>query len=62
VETIINLARQFRLEVVAEGVETQQTLDMLAGMGCNYAQGFLFAPALHKDQLQVWLDANRSGA
>jgi predicted signal transduction protein with EAL and GGDEF domain len=55
VQTIINLARQFALEVVAEGVETQRTLDMLAGMGCHYAQGFLFAPALHKDQLQIWL-------
>jgi EAL domain-containing protein (putative c-di-GMP-specific phosphodiesterase class I) len=62
VETIINLARQFGLEVVAEGVETQQTLDMLAGMGCHYAQGFLFAPALHKDKLQIWLDANRGSA
>ncbi len=58
VETIINLARQFKLEVVAEGVETQQILDALAGMGCDYAQGFLFAPALHKDQLRVWLQGN----
>ncbi len=61
VETIISLARQFALEVVAEGVETQQTLDMLARMGCHFAQGFLFAPALHKDQLQLWLQG-RSGA
>jgi EAL domain-containing protein (putative c-di-GMP-specific phosphodiesterase class I)/GGDEF domain-containing protein len=58
VETIINLARQFGLEVVAEGVETQAALDMLARMGCTYAQGFLFAPALHKEQLQVWLKGN----
>jgi predicted signal transduction protein with EAL and GGDEF domain len=57
VETIINLARQFALEVVAEGVETQQTLDMLAGMGCHFAQGYLFAPALHKDKLHVWLQS-----
>jgi EAL domain-containing protein (putative c-di-GMP-specific phosphodiesterase class I)/GGDEF domain-containing protein len=62
VETIINLARQFKLEVVAEGVETQQTLDMLASMGCDYAQGFLFAPALHKDRLEVWLQDNFSAS
>ncbi len=55
VETIINLARQFALEVVAEGVETQQALDMLAGMGCHFAQGYFFAPALHKDRLRAWL-------
>lgn len=58
VETIITLARQFRLDVVAEGVENQATLDMLARMGCDFAQGFLFAPALNAEQLAVWLRAN----
>lgn len=55
VKTIINLAHQFGLEVVAEGVETEGTLSMLVEMGCDYAQGYLFAPALPKDQLQDWL-------
>ena len=59
VETIINLARHFRLDVVAEGVEDQPTLDMLARMGCDYAQGYLFAPALSTQQLGVWLRDNR---
>jgi EAL domain-containing protein (putative c-di-GMP-specific phosphodiesterase class I) len=58
VETIITLARHFRLDVVAEGVENQPTLDMLARMGCDYAQGFLFAPALNAEHLQIWLRAN----
>ena len=58
VETIITLARQFRLEVVAEGVENQPTLDILARMGCDYAQGYLFAPALNAEQLGLWLRAN----
>jgi len=60
VETIITLARQFRLEVVAEGVEDQPTLDLLARMGCDYAQGHLFAPALNAEQLGVWLRGNSS--
>jgi EAL domain-containing protein (putative c-di-GMP-specific phosphodiesterase class I)/GGDEF domain-containing protein len=59
VETIINLARHFRLDVVAEGVEDQPTLDMLARMGCDYAQGYLFAPALSAEKLGVWLQDNR---
>jgi diguanylate cyclase (GGDEF)-like protein len=58
VQTIINLAHQFNLNVVAEGVENQASLDLLARMGCNYAQGYLFAPALHADQLSVWLKRN----
>lgn len=59
VGTIINLAHQFGLGVVAEGVETQPTLDLLADMGCDCAQGFLFAPALHGDALQAWLHGRR---
>ena len=62
VETIITLARQFRLDVVAEGVENEQTLKMLAQMGCDYAQGYLFAPALSAERLASWLRANASGS
>ena len=58
VETIIGLARQFRLDVVAEGVENKSTLDMLARMGCDYAQGHLIAPALSAEQLRIWLRGN----
>jgi len=58
VQTIINLAHQFNLNVVAEGVENQASLDLLARMGCNYAQGYFFAPALNADQLSVWLKRN----
>lgn len=63
VETIITLARQFRLDVVAEGVENEQTLKLLAQMGCDYAQGYLFAPALSAERLGSWLrdNASRSG-
>jgi EAL domain-containing protein (putative c-di-GMP-specific phosphodiesterase class I) len=62
VETIITLAHQFRLDVVAEGVEDQLTLDMLARMGCDFAQGYLFAPALTAEQLRVWLRASSGGS
>jgi len=58
VQTIINLAHQFNLNVVAEGVENQASLDLLARMGCNYAQGYFFAPALNADQLSLWLKRN----
>jgi diguanylate cyclase (GGDEF)-like protein len=55
VATIITLARQFKLDVVAEGVENQPTLELLSRMGCGYAQGYLFAPALNAEQLGAWL-------
>lgn len=55
VSTIINLARQFNLEVVAEGVEQAEVLERLRNMGCDYAQGYLIAPALKREELRAWL-------
>jgi predicted signal transduction protein with EAL and GGDEF domain len=55
VETIVTLARQFKLDIVAEGVEDRATLAALATMGCHYAQGFLFAPALSFEQFRSWV-------
>ena len=62
VQTIIALARRFRMEVVAEGVEDQATFEMLSGMHCDYAQGFLFAPALSAEHLAEWLKSYSSGS
>jgi len=61
VETIISLAQQFKLKIVAEGVEDRATFDMLARMGCDYAQGYLFSPALSAQKLAVWLLNHATG-
>jgi EAL domain-containing protein (putative c-di-GMP-specific phosphodiesterase class I)/GGDEF domain-containing protein len=58
VEAIIGLAHQFRVEVVAEGVEDRPTLQALARMGCDYAQGHHLAPALDEEQLTAWLQSS----
>jgi diguanylate cyclase (GGDEF)-like protein/PAS domain S-box-containing protein len=43
VRTIIGLAHNLRLQVVAEGVETREQQDFLRSHGCDTMQGFLFA-------------------
>lgn len=48
VRTILGLARALGLEVVAEGVEDEQALELLRSWGCDYGQGYLIgkpAPA-----------------
>jgi diguanylate cyclase (GGDEF)-like protein/PAS domain S-box-containing protein len=40
---ILSLARTLHLAAVAEGVETAAQADILAGLGCEFAQGFFFA-------------------
>jgi PAS domain S-box-containing protein len=46
VQSIIGIGRQFGLSVIAEGVESEDALELLRGFGVDYAQGFhLGAPA-----------------
>ena len=49
VEAILALSRSLRLEVVAEGVETQEQFDLLRGLGCGYAQGYYFSHPVSAD-------------
>lgn len=54
---IMDLARHFRLEVVAEGVEDAGTVALLAEMGCATFQGFHFSPPLDAPAFERWLAA-----
>jgi diguanylate cyclase (GGDEF)-like protein len=42
VETVIRMARSLGIEVVAEGVETPDQVEILRRLGCHYLQGFLY--------------------
>jgi diguanylate cyclase (GGDEF)-like protein/PAS domain S-box-containing protein len=44
VAAIISLAHSLRLKVVAEGVEAEAQAELLAQLGCDQAQGYLFSP------------------
>ena len=54
VETIINIARTMEMNVVAEGIETQEQQVVLTDLGCDYLQGFLFSRPLPAEQVP-WL-------
>lgn len=49
VETMLFMAHQLDLEVVAEGIETGEHRDFLVNNGCNYLQGFLWTEPLDLD-------------
>jgi len=42
VRSSINLAHTLGMTVVAEGIETREASDVLAALGCDYGQGWLF--------------------
>ena len=54
VRSTINLAHELGLQVVAEGIEDEATLDMLRQLGCDYAQGyFISKPIASGDFLEL---------
>ncbi len=57
VRSIIGLAHDLGLVVVAEGVEDEATRDALASLGCDFVQGHLIAPPLPAREVTGWLAA-----
>jgi diguanylate cyclase (GGDEF)-like protein len=57
VRAIVDLSRHLGLAVVAEGVESELTLSLLAEIGCDIGQGFLFSRPLPYDRLEAWFAA-----
>ena len=53
VSAILAIARQLRIDVVAEGIEGYQQAQKLQTLGCRYGQGFLFAkPATAENSVE----------
>ncbi len=55
VEAVVALGHALGMAVVAEGVETQDQLDVVRAIGCDLVQGFYYAPALAPDALGEYL-------
>jgi len=61
VRTVVMLAHNLGLEVVAEGVETAEQLELLKHIGCEMAQGYLFSKPVRPEIIQQLLLDQQSG-
>jgi diguanylate cyclase (GGDEF)-like protein/PAS domain S-box-containing protein len=59
--TIIGLCRNLGLQVIAEGVETEEQRAFLARQGCHRYQGYLFCRPLPLEQLEAFMEALPEG-
>ena len=56
-QTIVILAHQLGLDVVAEGVETAEQLAQLRSLGCEYAQGYYFSKPVDGEKAEALIKA-----
>lgn len=62
VALIIEMGHSLKLEVVAEGVESEEQLRFLRALNCDYAQGLLFGRAMAADDFRDLVIAQAGGA
>jgi EAL domain-containing protein (putative c-di-GMP-specific phosphodiesterase class I) len=55
VRTIVSLAENMGMEVVAEGVETLAQLSQLRKLNCEYGQGYLFSRPVEAASIDTWI-------
>jgi len=60
VRTILGLARNLKMEVIAEGVETLEQAVELRAMNCEYGQGYYFSKALNANSAVRFLSSDSS--
>lgn len=51
----VNLGQELNLQVVAEGVETEDDWNLVSALGCDMAQGYFIAPPMSGSDLPDWL-------
>lgn len=55
VRTIVKLAQNLKMDVIAEGIETEEQLDQLNELNCGFGQGYLFARPMEADMAEAFI-------
>jgi EAL domain-containing protein (putative c-di-GMP-specific phosphodiesterase class I)/FixJ family two-component response regulator len=61
VQKTIEMGHELGMQVIAEGVETQEQLDFLRDNGCDSAQGYLYSRPIPAREMVSWLETHRLG-
>ncbi len=55
VRSIISLGHNMKMKIIAEGIETEEQAQMLKGIGCDQAQGFMYAKPMPPEDLTIFI-------
>ncbi len=56
VKAVVDIAHALGMQVVAEGVDSEENLAMILELGCEMAQGYLIARPMRSDLVKQWVD------
>ena len=59
VKTIISLAKNMKMEIIAEGVETQEHVDFLTNEGCFIMQGYFYSKPISAKDSEFFIEARQ---
>jgi EAL domain-containing protein (putative c-di-GMP-specific phosphodiesterase class I) len=62
VKSTIELGHNLGLDVVAEGVETEACLKLIAAMECDLVQGYIYSPPMPAGEVLAWVAADLAAA
>jgi EAL domain-containing protein (putative c-di-GMP-specific phosphodiesterase class I)/GGDEF domain-containing protein len=62
VRSVVDLAHNFGMSVVAEGIEEREEFRFLAALGCDYGQGYYISRPLEVEHFERWLDGQDAAA
>lgn len=58
-KVIVNIANEFNLTVITEGVETKEQVDYLKSVGCTFIQGYFFSKPLSFPDFDTYVEKNK---
>jgi diguanylate cyclase (GGDEF)-like protein/PAS domain S-box-containing protein len=56
ISTIVSMATNLKLKVIAEGVETESQIDLLKSLGCQEVQGYFYSPPLPFNEYEAMMN------
>ena len=59
VQSIISMAHNLKMTMIAEGVETKEQLELLQQYGCDQIQGYYYSTPLPYDEFTAWIIENQ---
>ena len=58
ISSLVDMARRLGIEILCEGVETEDQLQKLLDAHCKYGQGYLFSPPMNMEAFDAYVDAH----